>query len=599
MRATVILLCVWLVKSDPYPYSWTVGNVKFTCELGDSGLRESETATRLQVGWEFTDASIYNPIWAPDQPSWEDPLDKCVALDLTAETSVGWRLLNCSTPLATLCETFACMDDEFRCLDNSRCIPRSAVRDGVDDCGDSSDERTLPVARLIATPGRTYSSFSISDCQDVVLNTRKGTVTSPNYPGSYPTRTFCRWDIIAQPGEILVINIEDVDLLPEDTVTLEGDSQVDSFTLKNEGYPLSYVTKSTRIRMVFSSGGGGTARGFRLHYFSKAPSDVCRLNANGFIYESWLENMDCVYVIQHPDETSYTVLEVLPRSIGETAVITANFKDVTYNIKRAGTTELLVIPSNIVRVQIRNAWTSESYTTLSVSYRFLKEDPLELALILNGFALRWFSSAQDCTRRSLRLVLHPVTEDEYRSQTITLSGVMMGGDAVTVIVDGQATPLISPSTFRAVNSQRDTHVLISKRSSSFQLSAQFSRDCVAPVTSPRVRISYTSGNALGSVIQYACEDGAVEPLGPSSAECLIGGEWSAQPPICRESELVFCSLPVVQDGYVISVTSSCEENPYCDGAELLYGCDFGKLPGTASKATCSGGSWTPLPACAS
>lgn len=66
-----------------------------------------------------------------------------------------------------------------------------------------------------------------------------------------------------------------------------------------------------------------------------------------------------------------------------------------------------------------------------------------------------------------------------------------------------------------------------------------------------------------------------------------------------ESELVFCSLPVVQDGYVISVTSSCEENPYCDGAELLYGCDFGKLPGTASKATCSGGSWTPLPACAS
>lgn len=123
-------------------------------------------------------------------------------------------------------------------------------------------------------------------------------------------------------------------------------------------------------------------------------------------------------------------------------------------------------------------------------------DPLELALILNGFALRWFSSAQDCTRRSLRLVLHPVTEDEYRSQTITLSGVMMGGDAVTVgaqyrtifsgrtrrylqvIVDGQATPLISPSTFRAVNSQRDTHVLISKRSSSFQLSAQFSRGTV-------------------------------------------------------------------------------------------------------------------------
>ena len=34
----------------------------------------------------------------------------------------------------------ACREGEFQCF-NGNCIPQSAMCDGIDDCGDNSDER--------------------------------------------------------------------------------------------------------------------------------------------------------------------------------------------------------------------------------------------------------------------------------------------------------------------------------------------------------------------------------------------------------------------------------------------------------------------------
>ncbi|KAK6026217.1 Low-density lipoprotein receptor domain class A, partial [Ostertagia ostertagi] len=191
-----------------------------------TGLNATENQNKLGIIWELMETSIYNPIWATDEPHGStDPFDKCIALDLRSEASVGWRLVNCTERLPTLCETFACMGDDFRCLDNTRCIPRSAVYDGIIDCGDGSDER----ARLIAGHGfeqdRKYSQFSSNDCQNVVVTLPEGTIASPNYPGNYPQRKFCQWNIRAQPGQIIIINVEDIALAPGDTLSLEGNQE--------------------------------------------------------------------------------------------------------------------------------------------------------------------------------------------------------------------------------------------------------------------------------------------------------------------------------------------------------------------------------------
>ncbi|GMR41419.1 hypothetical protein PMAYCL1PPCAC_11614, partial [Pristionchus mayeri] len=84
--------------------------------------------------------SIYNPSWADSEPTSLEA--SCVAIDLSplSSKSRGWNFEDCSLALPIICQTFACIGDEFRCSDNTRCIPRAAVNDGFEDCVDGSDE---------------------------------------------------------------------------------------------------------------------------------------------------------------------------------------------------------------------------------------------------------------------------------------------------------------------------------------------------------------------------------------------------------------------------------------------------------------------------
>ncbi|GMR61481.1 hypothetical protein PMAYCL1PPCAC_31676, partial [Pristionchus mayeri] len=102
------------------------------------------TALRFQDSESLIDGplatSIYNPAWADSEPNTLE--SSCVAIDLShlSSKSLGWNFEECSLVLPVICQTFACIGDEFRCADNTHCIPRSAVNDGFEDCIDGSDE---------------------------------------------------------------------------------------------------------------------------------------------------------------------------------------------------------------------------------------------------------------------------------------------------------------------------------------------------------------------------------------------------------------------------------------------------------------------------
>lgn len=41
----------------------------------------------------------------------------------------------------TLCSTYNCQDDHFKCAKSNKCISITSVCDGTDDCSDGSDEK--------------------------------------------------------------------------------------------------------------------------------------------------------------------------------------------------------------------------------------------------------------------------------------------------------------------------------------------------------------------------------------------------------------------------------------------------------------------------
>ncbi|VDK44235.1 unnamed protein product [Anisakis simplex] len=84
---------------------------EFKCELGQMSCEmESENATAVCIG----------------------PQDICNGK------------VNC--PLGDderteLCSSYQCSDEQFKCSNTSRCIPKAALCDGIDDCGNGADER--------------------------------------------------------------------------------------------------------------------------------------------------------------------------------------------------------------------------------------------------------------------------------------------------------------------------------------------------------------------------------------------------------------------------------------------------------------------------
>ncbi|KAI6073378.1 Discoidin, CUB and LCCL domain-containing protein 1-like protein [Aix galericulata] len=53
-------------------------------------------------------------------------------------------------------------------------------------------------------------------CGHTVLAARSGTLSSRNYPGTYPNHTACRWRLRAPPGTSLLLVFGDLDLEPSE-----------------------------------------------------------------------------------------------------------------------------------------------------------------------------------------------------------------------------------------------------------------------------------------------------------------------------------------------------------------------------------------------
>ncbi|NXX60234.1 DCBD1 protein, partial [Scopus umbretta] len=111
-------------------------------------------------------------------------------------------------------------------------------------------------------------------CGHTLLTPHSGTLSSKNYPGTYPNHTACRWRLRAPPGTSLLLAFGDVDLEPSERCAssslLLADPQAGTAYgpyCRNAGpaAPL-LVTNSSTVTVLFNSTSHRSGRGLLLSY---------------------------------------------------------------------------------------------------------------------------------------------------------------------------------------------------------------------------------------------------------------------------------------------------------------------------------------------
>ncbi|NXV22976.1 DCBD1 protein, partial [Cepphus grylle] len=111
-------------------------------------------------------------------------------------------------------------------------------------------------------------------CGHTLLTPHSGTLSSKNYPGTYPNHTACRWRLRAPPGTSLLLAFGDVDLEPSERCAhsslLLTDPQAGTTygPFCRNAIPAAplLVTNSSAVTVLFNSTSHRSGRGLLLSY---------------------------------------------------------------------------------------------------------------------------------------------------------------------------------------------------------------------------------------------------------------------------------------------------------------------------------------------
>ncbi|KAM9255967.1 discoidin, CUB and LCCL domain-containing protein 1-like [Cariama cristata] len=135
-------------------------------------------------------------------------------------------------------------------------------------------------------------------CGHTLLTPHSGTLSSKNYPGTYPNHTACRWRLRAPPGTSLLLAFGDVDLEPSEhcarSSLLLADPQAGTAYApslpagpycRNAGpaAPL-LVTNSSTVTVLFNSTSHRSGRGLLLSYATSQHPDLVSCLVRGTHY---------------------------------------------------------------------------------------------------------------------------------------------------------------------------------------------------------------------------------------------------------------------------------------------------------------------------
>ncbi|XP_053549805.1 complement factor H isoform X2 [Bombina bombina] len=95
--------------------------------------------------------------------------------------------------------------------------------------------------------------------------------------------------------------------------------------------------------------------------------------------------------------------------------------------------------------------------------------------------------------------------------------------------------------------------------------------------------------SVGQVVRFECKNPRFKIDGAREIFCTSEGEWSANPPTCKE---IFCQKPQISKGVVTN-----PKNIYKEDDRISYSCNPGFKSERNAEATCTGNGWSPEPSC--
>ncbi|XP_033732273.1 uncharacterized protein LOC117321797 isoform X2 [Pecten maximus] len=147
----------------------------FWTGLNRLGVSNSDTYT---AKWNDDTASLYEGLWNTRNPLVSS--GRCSYSTKKGNEFVD-NLGKCDQKMAFVCERMSCPTNNFHCA-NGACINNQWMCDGVDDCGDNSDE---------------------ADCSSrctYKYEADSGAIQTQLYPGLYAESSSCMWTIIGSAG---------------------------------------------------------------------------------------------------------------------------------------------------------------------------------------------------------------------------------------------------------------------------------------------------------------------------------------------------------------------------------------------------------------
>ncbi|VDM23842.1 unnamed protein product [Toxocara canis] len=571
--------------------------------------QRTEDDDALFLWSDGTAVSRYVGFWQNGQPDYRT--GACAKASLAASSNLQWSLDMCNMLLPFVCELPACVKGSFFCQ-NGKCVSQSAHCNGINECGDYSDELNCP------------ASHKDTDCLKYEKG-ESGKIHTPNYPSQYSASAKCRWVIEGPVSSRIHLTFESFETEEfHDLVTvLDGgpaeNSSVVMATLSGSKKPGTLISSTNVVVVKFASDAHLQARGFQAIWRTVSVSCGGVLKAQPYgqtltspdFPKNYPNGLECVWKIDAPRG------QLISLNVEDLDLEAPHDFLIIYDGVKPSAPVLARLSSSISQPQLIVSSQSHLYIYFysnfaqngrgfSITYKRGCSNTIRLnngVIVSPGFNRVPYPNSQRCVytvelpeekvNQPLAFVVNSfdVAEDDR----LLLYEEAEGGRALHV-GDGFSASARPP---KSIFAQAGTVQIIFTTNSirnALGWNITFSTNC-PPLVTPKLVSLSTKTSAFGTKVTASCPRGFEFRTGRGQmfdVTCLLGGKWTEDHiPDCQP---VYCSsVPQIANGFASSATN------VSFGGSAKYSCYDGfSFPSgkNSEEIYCTDeGRWTPTPAC--